>query len=230
LPSITLGSRTIEYSVIRGRGGRFTYFRFRPDATLEILSPRRAPFDAERAILERKSWILKHYESVAASEHVLLEDSVMYDGRRLRLDFERTGGREGLVLDLPGSRMVVSASDRGMLKELVRRLYIKESSAYVVRALPGFASKLGVTCRRAEVREVKVWGYCTKDGKLVFSWQLIALPERLREYVVCHEVAHLAEHNHSARFKKKLAALLPDFRGRERELYRVVPCDLRGVR
>lgn len=74
-----------------------------------------------------------------------------------------------------------------------------------------------------DVREIGKWGYCTKGGRLTFSWQLIALSERLREYVVLHELTHLREFNHSAAFKDRLQSVCPDFRDRERDLGLVAP-------
>ena len=69
------------------------------------------------------------------------------------------------------------------------------------------------------------WGYCTKSGRLSFSWQLIALPDRLRVYVILHELTHLLEFNHSAAFRRRLGTVLPDFRDLERELSLFVPYD-----
>ncbi len=223
MPSIIIGSRRIEYSVVRGRSRWYTYFRFKPDATLEIAVPRLRSFDAEAAIRERSTWILKHYEQLTTREQVLADDSVMFDGLRLRMDFQKTSGEEGLVPDPAGGRVIVRAAQRPRLRELVRRWFLKESSSYVVRTLPGLAHRAGVKYHRADVREIRNWGYCTRDGRLSFSWQLIALPERLREYILCHELVHLTERNHSVAFKRKLGSLLPDFREREKELGRVVP-------
>ena len=76
-----------------------------------------------------------------------------------------------------------------------------------------------------DVREIGKWGYCTREGRLSFSWQLIALPERLREYVVFHELTHLLEFNHSPAFRRKLAKVCPDFRECEKELDLVRPYD-----
>ena len=84
---------------------------------------------------------------------------------------------------------------------------------------------MGVSPSRVDVREIGKWGYCTRGGRLSFSWQLIALPERLREYVVLHELTHLSHFDHSPAFKRKLAAYCPDFRDRERELNLVAPYD-----
>lgn len=222
MPSIELGRGRIAYTVVRGASRRYTYFRFRPDLTLEVVLPRGRSVDVEQAIQKKSEWILEEYDRLNGGEHVLTGDSVMFDGRRLRVDFQKTSGVEGLF-PVAGERVVVKATDRTRVRELVRRWFLKESSNYVVRLLPELANRAGVNYHRADVREMRNWGYCTQGGRLSFSWQLIALPEKLREYILYHELVHLTVPNHSAAFKKKLGSLLPDFRERQRELGRVVP-------
>lgn len=45
-----------------------------------------------------------------------------------------------------------------------------------------------------------LWGSCHRDGSLRLSWRLILAPDYVSDYVVCHEVAHCIEFNHSRRF------------------------------
>ncbi|NNG02718.1 MAG: M48 family metallopeptidase [Inquilinus sp.] len=54
----------------------------------------------------------------------------------------------------------------------------------------------GITVRDTRSR----WGSCSAAGRLNFSWRLLLAPEPVLDYVVAHEVAHLAEMNHGARF------------------------------
>ena len=46
----------------------------------------------------------------------------------------------------------------------------------------------------------KVLGTCSSRGVITLSSQLVLLPQHLRDYIVWHELAHLREMNHSARF------------------------------
>ena len=66
---------------------------------------------------------------------------------------------------------------------------------------------------------VSRWGSCCKaTGEITFNKFLICVPPRCVEYVVCHELAHLVEANHSAAFYRVLSALMPDWRERREEL------------
>jgi predicted metal-dependent hydrolase len=55
------------------------------------------------------------------------------------------------------------------------------------------------------------WGSCGVKRGLNFSWRLVQAPLEVIDYVVAHELAHLAERNHSSRFWARVAELMPGF-------------------
>jgi len=209
---------------VSGASRRYTYFRFRPDLTLEVVLPRGRNVDVEEAVRDRLPWISREYDRMAASRKVLQDGEVMYGGAPLRIVYVDSRD-EGLVPNIPAGEVRVMTSDRRRVKELVRRWFLKETSAYVVRKVSELAPLVGAKPSRVDVREISKWGYCTRAGRLSFSWQLVALSDRLREYVVLHELTHLVEFNHSPSFRRKLASVCPDFRRREKELDNVLPYD-----
>lgn len=58
-------------------------------------------------------------------------------------------------------------------------------------------------------------GHCDARGRIALSYALVFYPQELRDYVVCHELAHLSELNHSPRFHQICDAYCG---GRERQL------------
>ena len=60
----------------------------------------------------------------------------------------------------------------------------------------------------------KRWGSCNSRGNLHFAWRLIMAPLPVVDYVVVHELAHIVEKNHSARFWRGVERILPDYRER----------------
>jgi predicted metal-dependent hydrolase len=225
-PYIDIGRHRVEYSVVRGASKRYTYFRFKPDMKLEIVLPRGRNIDVESAVKSRESWILKRLEELGANSRIIGEDSVMYDGDRLAVIFLKSDEAEDIAPDTFNKTVTIRASDKSRMLELIRRWFVRETSRYVVKKLQSVSENEKIKYTRADVRQMRNWGYCTRNGRLSFSWQLIALPERLREYVIMHEVAHLKEFNHSAAFKKRLGELCKDFKERERALDRIIPGSL----
>jgi predicted metal-dependent hydrolase len=74
-----------------------------------------------------------------------------------------------------------------------------------------YAEVLGVKFTRISVRDQSSrWGSCTSDGVLSFSWRLILAPPFVLDYLAAHEVAHLVEMNHSARFWRVVARICPE--------------------
>ena len=64
-----------------------------------------------------------------------------------------------------------------------------------------YAQRLGRSYARLTLRDTRSrWGSCTADGGLMYSWRLVLAPPEVLSYVAAHEVAHLAEMNHSPAF------------------------------
>ena len=75
-----------------------------------------------------------------------------------------------------------------------------------------FAPIIGVTYGRITIRSQRSrWGSCSSKGNLNFNCLLMLCPEEVRDYVVVHELCHLWEMNHSARFYERVYAVCPDY-------------------
>jgi len=79
----------------------------------------------------------------------------------------------------------------------------KQARADLTSAAYFYAEKMGGKITRISIRDTSSrWGSCSSQGALSFSWRLIFAPPFVLDYVAAHEVAHLLEMNHSARFWK----------------------------
>jgi predicted metal-dependent hydrolase len=86
-----------------------------------------------------------------------------------------------------------------------------------------FAEQLGVSYNRVTVRSQRSrWGSCCKhkDGvyNLNFNCLLALVPPEILDYVVVHELCHIREMNHSAKFWKLVETVLPDYATRKKWL------------
>ncbi len=54
------------------------------------------------------------------------------------------------------------------------------------------------------------WGSCSKLGNLNFNYKIIYLPPAVADYIIVHELCHLAHFNHSAEFWALVAYTVPN--------------------
>lgn len=82
-----------------------------------------------------------------------------------------------------------------------------------------FALRYGRSYARISIRAQKArWGSCSTSGNLSFNYKLALLPARLSDYVVVHEICHLAHLDHSRAFWGLVEKTVPDHVALRREL------------
>ena len=98
--------------------------------------------------------------------------------------------------------------------------FLKAETLRLVRPLAfDLSAQIGTTPTRITIRSLKSrWGSCSSARDLSFSWRLIMAPQDVLTYVVAHEVAHLAQMNHSPAFWSVVHQLYPDYAGPKRWL------------
>ncbi len=94
-----------------------------------------------------------------------------------------------------------------------------EAMRLVTPRVAHFAARLGRAAPPVKLSGARSeWGSCNHRGEIRLNWRLAQLPPTLADYVVAHEVAHLAELNHSPRFWATVESLLPGHAALRREL------------
>lgn len=71
-----------------------------------------------------------------------------------------------------------------------------------------------VTIRNQSTR----WGSCSRRKNLNFNYKIVLLPSELQDYIIVHELCHLAQMNHSRKFWDLVALQVPDHKDKIREL------------
>jgi predicted SprT family Zn-dependent metalloprotease len=62
------------------------------------------------------------------------------------------------------------------------------------------------------------WGSCSPQGRITLNVKLIKVPQSYIDYVIFHELCHLAEPHHSSQYYELLDRVLPDWRERREKL------------
>ena len=123
---------------------------------------------------------------------------------------------------------VVPAGTADEVKEALEQLYRRLARELFSRKVMQFALLHDLHPGTVSVNgAVGRWGSCSSSGNLHFSWRLLQCPETAVDYVIIHELAHLRELNHSARFWNVVRSMCPEYEQINRYLTRHA-ADYRG--
>lgn len=192
--AIRIGEPAIEVRLRRDPRARRMVLRVGRGTTLTL--PSGVPLAAARAFLSDQEGWLRNQLARRPRPETVRDGTVLPFGDGA-LTLRASSGtrliRVGDELHVPGS-----APDFGPRVAV----YLREAArAALVEASHRHAAVLGRRPGRISLRDPRSrWGSCTSAGDLMFSWRLILAPCAVLDYVAAHEVAHLAEMNHSDRF------------------------------
>ncbi len=135
-------------------------------------------------------WFLEHPQLTGSGDQFVVRVETT---ERLRADYIFDKGGAEIVLRLPQQ----SEDSDAALLALVRR-FAKDAMHC---RLAYYAKRLDLKFTKLSVRDqASRWGSCSSSGGISLNWRLVLVAPALQDYVILHELAHLTEMNHSARF------------------------------
>ena len=163
--------------------------RVHRDGSVSLSIPHRAPrATAEGFLARRAGWI---------AEHLV----------RARMRRERDDGQDPGTIPLWGKTV---PHDGSPAEERYRTAMLERLPEAARRA----EERSGIHAARWQVRIMKTrWGSCTPGRRSIrINGMLAAYPPACLDYVCLHELAHIMEPSHNARFHRILDGLLPENR------------------
>jgi predicted metal-dependent hydrolase len=208
--AIRIGEPAIEIRLCRNARARRMVLRVAQCGRAPTLTlPPGVPLAHARAFLQdHEGWLRQRLAAAGRTTAVGDGAVVPFGDAVLTLRAAPAGptARIGEELAVRGPATGLGPRAAAWLREEARRACLL--------AVDRHARRLGLQPGRVSLRDPRSrWGSCTATGDLMFSWRLIMAPAAVLDYVVAHEVAHLAELNHSPRFWAVLRRLCPDYEG-----------------
>jgi predicted metal-dependent hydrolase len=197
--------------------------RLRFDKTVIVTIPRQGTRKfAREFVASRKSWLEKQWRVLEARRlppQVLRPGmEILLRGQTVRLELRRHG--EHWELQFGSERTPVGNPDGNLRPALEHHLH-NQARMELARRVRELAREHSSIVKSIVVRNQKSrWGSCSCNGTISLNWRLIQLPERVRDYIIIHELMHLKELNHSPRFWREVEKACPDYRAAEKWLKR----------
>ena len=194
------------------------------DGTPIVTLPARAPTRlADEFVVSRRDWIVRQRARFAAerAQHQArgrLGDGSMlvFSGQAHRLEVRLLAGRRTTRIQHDDAveatiRVWLSGADGGALAAALESWLRKEARAAIERRVAARAPQLGVSPAAVSIRDPRTrWGSASRRGRLSFSWRLVLAPPAVLDYVVVHELVHLAIFGHPPAFWALVRSLVPD--------------------
>jgi predicted metal-dependent hydrolase len=92
------------------------------------------------------------------------------------------------------------------------REHKEAARAFVHTRLAHWSAVLSFPYNQVRIKNTRrMWGSCSGKQNLNFNWRVLRLPPDVADYIIVHELCHLKEHNHSARFWQLVKEALPNY-------------------
>ncbi|MDT8854005.1 SprT family zinc-dependent metalloprotease [Paracoccaceae bacterium Fryx2] len=200
------GAPPVEITLRRSATARrFSLRVSRLDGRVTLSLPLRAREAEALAFLrDQEGWIRKALAGVPKAASVALGAVVPVEGHGLVLS-----PGSGRLIRIEGDSLLVPGDAARVATRVGAYLKLRARDR-LAEACDRHAAALGRPYRSLTLRDTRSrWGSCTAAGGLMFSWRLIMAPPAVLDYVAAHEVAHLAQMNHSPAFWAVVAQLCP---------------------
>ncbi|MBE0529331.1 MAG: M48 family metallopeptidase [Rhodospirillales bacterium] len=170
-----------------------------------VTLPDSTPADAGVDMVRRKAgWLIGRLEALPPRSVLADGATVPLLGAELTVRHHPEGRG---VVRREGDALIVTGRPEHLPRRLTDWLKAEARREFAARARIK-AEALGRRMGKVTVRDTRTrWGSCSANGNLSFCWRLMLAPPFVVDYVVAHEIAHLAVRDHSPRFWKTVATL-----------------------
>jgi len=221
-PAEDLKSSTVQYRLQRSQRRKTIEIQIHRDG-VKVLAPSGTSLARiDHFVASKEPWIeqkLSSFEELTPllHEQPLIDGSLLlYLGHRYPLQILESCAESGVNIHNGVITVSLSRRIRRPKEEAVRttleKWYRQQAEDYLRRMTDHWASVMEERYVAVSVRSYRrKWGCCNSRRELSYNWLLIMAPVSVIEYVVVHELSHLQQMNHSAKFWRRVEQFCPEF-------------------
>lgn len=211
--------KKFEYNLVRSQR-RDVLLKALPGGETRVYAPSTLPLRrADALVLERLEELQRMHERLEEQLRMNRLRHPVKEGSRICIEgeaylLERVQSRR-VGMKLVEGRCILSLpepEDEQAVRAAMKTALSKLALTRIRERLTEYAPGVGVPYGRVAIRDQRSrWGSCSSKKNLNFNWKLIMAPPEALNYVVIHELCHLIEFNHSARFWSMVQARMPEY-------------------
>ncbi|MGC9350379.1 MAG: M48 family metallopeptidase [Sulfurovum sp.] len=185
---------------------------------LIIKSPKVSQRKIEQVLLKKSAWINRAREKIASQKGKAVdfsEEGVLYylgNAYPLRLAPSEKK-RTMLLFEADYFTLRYRDYDEARFEEHINRFYRAEAERIVPPLVEKWAEKMELYPTKISFRKTRrQWGSCSARNALSFNTMMMKLPQNVIEYIIIHELAHIAHKHHQKPFWELIEKHLPEYK------------------
>lgn len=201
-----------------------------PSGKVHISAPNKMDIDTIRVfVISKLQWIKKQQEAFKQQERetpreYLTRESHYFLGKRFLLKVIYHDASPKVIRKHKEIEFYVRPDTTvEKRKEILDEWYRQELKNLLSRIIPRWEETIGVQIDEFGIKRMKTkWGTCNADAKRIWlNLELAKKPVECIEYIVVHELIHLIERKHNARFISLMNYFMPKWEFYREELNRL---------
>ena len=226
IETFELNGRKLNVSVRSSEKARKTIkIQFKTKEDLVITLPIGKSVDIESLLKKHRRSISKKYEAYLSKQRILQDNTLLYQGKPYHIKIIRSKTPSKIPVILKDGSIFIHTVEGKHPASPLKQWLIEQTRKLVREVIEEHSDSFNKNPDRIFVMDTSRWGYCKKNGEIIYNWQIIALPPRLAEYIILHEIIHLSEFNHQKGFHYKFSNIMPDYKQRRKDLKRYIPAN-----
>ena len=198
-----------------------------PTGRVRISAPSHMSMDTIRVFaISKLDWIRKQQATLQAQDRETPRDFLDREshyvwGERYLLNIIERDRAPSVTLE--GNRMMLQIrpqTEGSKRQEIIENWYREQLKTEVPALIAKWEPLMDVTVDRFYIQRMKTrWGSCNPENRSIrLNTDLARKPRECLEYLVVHEMAHLLEPTHNARFITLMDQFMPNWRHRRDQL------------
>lgn len=217
------GDERVDFHCIpRHKNCTKVLIKVHPDCTITVSAPQSAEDDEIiKAVKKRSRWIYRQLQYFRKQkEHLtprkyISGESHYYLGKQYLLKvIESPEELQGVKLLRGKLEILVKKKSPDAVKILLTSWYKNRAREVFPQCMDEVLEKALWVAERPPLRIQAMktqWGSCSPNGVITLNYHLIKTSKQFIQYVILHELCHIAEHNHSERFYRLMHQVMPDW-------------------
>ncbi len=197
---------------------KHTYLSFDDEGILIIKSPKVSQDYIEKLLLKKALWINRSKKKLlhkkGRSLNFSKEHTLFFMGQEYPFKLhQQRKKRVSLTFEDNHFTLYYHQYNETLFHKKIDNFYKEEAKKQIPPLVTKWANKMLLHPNHISFRKTKrQWGSCSSKNNLSFNTMMMKLPLPLIEYIIVHELAHIAHKHHQKAFWRCVESYLPHYK------------------